>query len=118
MPISIINNSKNIINEKVSYICLHGHCTRHRVGQLLQGYNKTGVASIKCTPRGGRRRSLLSLEEEAALLTGIEQKAAKGLIKTANDIRVLVEAKTGKKVSDDYLYPIGEPRHYYVETGV
>lgn len=49
--------------------------------KIIEGYNKTGVSSIKCTPRGGRRRSLLSLEEEAALLTGIEQKTAKGLIK-------------------------------------
>jgi transposase len=74
--------------------------------KIIEGYNKTGVASIKYAPRGGRRRSLLSLEEEAMLLTGIEQKAAKGLIKTANDIRILVEAKTGKKVSDDYLWDL------------
>ena len=72
--------------------------------KIVEGYNKLGVQSIKYTPRGGRRRSLLSLEQEAALLDTIEQKAAKGLIKTANDIRALVEAKAGKSVSDDYLW--------------
>jgi transposase len=80
--------------------------SRHSIYKIVEGYNKLGVQGIKYTPRGGRRRSLLSLEEETSLLAAIEQKAAKGLIKTANDIRSLVEAKTGKKVSDDYLWDL------------
>lgn len=74
--------------------------------KIVEGYNKSGVGSIKYSSRGGRRRSLLSLEEESTLLVTIEQKAAKGLIKTANDIRLIVEAKTGTKVSDDYLWDL------------
>lgn len=74
--------------------------------KIVEGYNKSGVQSIKYTPRGGRRRSLLNAEQETSLLSAIEQKAAKGLIKTANDIRALVEAKVGKKVSDDYLWDL------------
>ena len=49
---------------------------------------------------------MLSLDDEARLLNAIEQKAARGLIKTANDIRVMVEAKVGKPVSDDYLWDL------------
>ena len=45
---------------------------------------------------------LLSLGEEAALLRKIEHEASKGLIKTANDIGALIEAKVGKGVSEDY----------------
>jgi transposase len=74
--------------------------------KIVEQYNRSGVHGIKYTSRGGRRRSLLSVEEEAQLLNAIEQKAAKGLIKTANDIRAMVEAKVGRSVSDDYLWDL------------
>jgi transposase len=78
--------------------------SRSSVYKIIEQYNKAGVSGIKYTLRGGRRRSLLSQSAESDLLDIIEQKAVKGLIKTANDIRVIVEAKVGKAVSDDYLW--------------
>jgi transposase len=39
-------------------------------------------------------------------LEAIESKASKGLIKTANDMRAIVEQKVGKAVSDDYLWDL------------
>lgn len=80
--------------------------SRSSIYKIVEEYNKQGISSIKYTPKGGRHRYLLSLEEEAALLRKIEQEASKGLIKTANDIRALVEAKVGKGVSDDYLWDL------------
>lgn len=74
--------------------------------KIVEQYNKAGVAGVKYTSRGGRRRSLLTVSEEAELLDSIEQKAAKGLVKTANDLRALVEAKVGRPVSDDYLWDL------------
>ena len=74
--------------------------------KIVEQYNKDGTNGIKYMLRGGRRRSLLSSSEESELLNAIEQKAAKGLVKTANDIRVIVEAKVGKAVSDDYLWDL------------
>src|ERR1043166_9021438 len=74
--------------------------------KIVEQYNKLGVEGIKYRLRGGRRRSLLSVEDEASLLNAIEQKASKGLIKTANDIRDIVEAKVGKAVSDDFLWDL------------
>lgn len=76
------------------------------VYKIVEGYNKSGVSGVSCKPRGGRHRFLLSTEQEAHLLQSIEQKAAKGLIKTAGDIRSLVESKVGKKVSDDYIWDL------------
>lgn len=76
------------------------------VYKIVEQYNKFGVAGIRYTPRGGRRRSLLSLSEESEILSTIEQKAGKGLIKAARDIRAIVEAKVGKSVSDDYLWDL------------
>jgi transposase len=74
--------------------------------KIVEQYNKGGVKGIKYTARGGRRRSLLSIEEERALLEAVESKAEQGHIKTANDIRAMVEAKVGKAVSDDYLWDL------------
>lgn len=80
--------------------------SKHSIYKIVEQYNKSGVEGIKYTQRGGRRRSLLSVEDEALLLNAIEQKASKGLIKTANDIRAMVEQKVGKAVSDDFLWDL------------
>jgi transposase len=74
--------------------------------KIVEQYNKSGVKGIKYAPRGGRKHSLLSLSEEVALLSAIEQKASKGLIKTAKEMRAVVEQKVGKPVSDDYLWDL------------
>ena len=74
--------------------------------KIIEGYNKRGVSSIVVKPRGGRRRELLTIAEEEALVGSISEKAEKGLIKTANDIRAVVEARIGKDVSDDYLWDL------------
>ena len=80
--------------------------SKSSIYKIVEQYNKSGINSIKYGLRGGRRRALLSSSDESALLDTIEQKAAKGLIKTANDIRAVVEAKVGKAVSDDYLWDL------------
>lgn len=72
--------------------------------KIVEEYNKSGVQGVRYTKRGGRRRFLLSIAEEEEVLKSIEEKAAKGLVKTANDIRAIVETKAGKVVSDDYLW--------------
>jgi transposase len=74
--------------------------------KIIEQYNKLGAAAIRYTPRGGRRRSLLSIAEEEEVFKSIEHNAAKGLIKTANDIRAVIESKVGKAVSDDYLWDL------------
>jgi len=80
--------------------------SRPSIYKIVEQYNKIGVQGVKYTSRGGRRRSLLSVSDEQEILKTVEQKASKGLIKTANDIRDIVEAKVGKPVSDDYLWDI------------
>ncbi|MBO9618994.1 MAG: winged helix-turn-helix domain-containing protein [Niabella sp.] len=80
--------------------------SKQSIYKIVEGYNKSGVQGIKYTQRGGRRRCFLSVEQEASLLVSIEQKAAKGLVKTANDIRAMVEQRVGQNVSDDYLWDL------------
>lgn len=74
--------------------------------KIVEGYNKNGPSGIAYNARGGRRRFLLSVEEEQKLLVQVEQDAARGLIKTAADIRRMVEKKVGKPVSDDFLWDL------------
>lgn len=80
--------------------------SRHSIYKIVEGYNKSGIQGVKYSARGGRKRFLLSAEQEAELLSHIEQKAASGLIKTAYDIKGMVEAKVGREVSDDYLWDL------------
>src|ERR1700688_3320060 len=80
--------------------------SHHSVYKIVEAYNKQGVASVICKPRGGRTHSLRDAQTEAALFKSIEHKAGLGLVKTANDMRAIVEKKVGNPVSDDYLWDL------------
>src|SRR3954468_4064634 len=45
--------------------------------KIIEQYNKSGVTGVRYSPRGGRRRSLLSIAEEEEVFRSIEHKAAK-----------------------------------------
>lgn len=72
--------------------------------KIVEAYNKEGSGAIKYSKRGGRRRFYMSHEQELELLDSIKDKAEKGLIKTANDIKALIENKVGRAVSDDFVW--------------
>ena len=78
----------------------------HSIYKIVENYNHLGAAALVYKQKGGRQRSLLSLDEEASLFASLETLASKGLIKTANDIRNVVEQKAGKSVSDDYIWDL------------
>jgi transposase len=78
----------------------------HSIYKIVENYNRSGDAALVCKQRGGRRRSLLSVAEETLLFVSLESLASRGLIKTANDIRNVVEQKTGSAVSDDYIWDL------------
>lgn len=78
----------------------------HSVYKIVERYNLNGPASINIKAKGGRRRALLSSEEEQSVIGSFEDLARKGKLKTANDMRSIVEKKVGKPVSDDYLWDL------------
>jgi transposase len=78
----------------------------HSIYKIVERYNLEGLNALVYKPKGGRKRALLSLDEESLLFISLETLASKGLIKTANDIRAVVEKKVGKQVSDDYLWDL------------
>ena len=78
----------------------------HSIYKIVESYNHSGASALVYKQKGGRRKSLLSLDEEVSLFASLETLVSKGLIKTANDIRNIVEKKTGKSVSDDYIWDL------------
>ena len=78
----------------------------HSIYKIVERYNLEGAPALMYKQKGGRRRFLLTTEQETALFISLENLALKGLIKTANDIRKVIEEKVGKVVSDDYLWDL------------
>ena len=76
------------------------------IHQWVYRYNHNGPDGIFLQGRGGRRFGLLTLDEEKVLLEQIRSKAEEGRILTAYAIRVHIEGKTRKAVSEDYLYDV------------
>jgi transposase len=82
--------------------------SKKKVYKVIQEYNKKGSNYKQGTHWGGRREetSFMSLEEEQAFLDQLSQKAKKGLIITAKDIKKEFEQKIGKIISDDYIWSV------------
>lgn len=76
------------------------------VYQIVQGYNKRGVKSIAHKSKGGRKRSITTIEHEVALLKELENKAQRGEIKSAVAIKYFIEKKLERTVSEDYLWDL------------
>lgn len=78
----------------------------HSIYKIVERYNLQGPSSVNCKAKGGRRRALLTTGEEESLILSFEKLAQKGQLKTANDLRGIVEQKVGRPVSDDYLWDL------------
>lgn len=73
---------------------------------IVQSFNKSKNLDISSKQKGGRRRELMSVEQERELMTSFESKALKGQILSGNDVRKIVEQKINKVVSDDYIWDL------------
>jgi len=80
--------------------------SKHKIYKVIQQYNKHGKDWRNYDSWGGRReaRCNLSLEAEASILKEVESNALNGDILIYKHIKGIVEKKTGKKVSDDYIW--------------
>jgi transposase len=73
---------------------------------IVQEFNKSEKFPDESKPRGGRKRSYLSLSEEKDFMKALETKALKSQILTFHDIRKATEDKIGHAVSDDYIWDL------------
>ncbi len=81
---------------------------KSKILRVIQLYNKSGIHWRVYGQWGGRReqRCHLSIKEEAALLSSIEEEALPGRILTYKQIKKKVETGVGKEVSDDYIWDL------------
>jgi len=99
----IFLSSKGLTSEVVAdYV----GTTKGTVHQWVFQYNHHGPDGVLLQGRGGRRFGLLTLDEERSLLEQIRSKAEQGSIITASAVKVRIEEKTGKAVSEDYIYDV------------
>jgi transposase len=82
--------------------------TSNKVYKTVEKYNIYGVLWKEGNPWGGRReaRCLMSLEEEKIFLNGIENEALGGQILTYRHVRLKLEARLDRRVSDDYVWDL------------
>jgi transposase len=69
-------------------------------------YNRQGPGGLDRRGRGGRRWGFLTLEQEQALLAGVQEEAGKGRVLTAKHLLPQVEKAVGHAVSLDYVYAL------------
>lgn len=102
----ILSITHNPGKEAKEYAAFLGTNTPH-IYRVVQRFNKYGVNAFN-RAWGGRReqRALMTLNQESSLMADLKQQALHGRILTMHDIREIVEAAVGKKVSDDYLWDL------------
>lgn len=80
--------------------------SKANVYAIVQQFNNSEEPDVTTKPRGGRRRELMSIEQESELMNSLENKALKGEILSGKDIRKIVEKKLNRSVSDDYIWDL------------
>jgi transposase len=76
------------------------------VHQWVFAYNHGGPEALRLHGRGGRRSTVLSWEEEEALLEELREGAEQGLVVVARTVRERVERKVHRPISKDYAYDL------------
>jgi len=82
-------------------------CIPYRtVTQWCWFYNTKGAESYILIGRGGRRRFHLTEEGEREVLQAILEKAQRGVIVTAQTVKLFAEKKIGRELPKDYAYDL------------
>ena len=113
--IQCVNNNPGI---EASTIAKVMNVSIKKVYYTVQQYNKMGKQYKENTQWGGRRkeRSYLSIDDERKILDKFSQKASKGMIITAKDIKSEFEKVIGKSVSVDYVWKVFKRHNWSKKT--
>jgi transposase len=87
-------------------IALHTGLAEQSVHNLISKYNRMGPEAVEGPGKGGRRRSYLSWDEEAAFLEPFKQGALAGQIATAAEIKRALESRLGHQVHKTMVYKL------------
>ena len=80
--------------------------SKSNIYAIIQQFNNPNRQDIATKKRGGRMRSLMTIEQEKTFMQSIEAKAMSGQILSYLNIKKLVEIEIGKKVSDDFIWDL------------
>jgi transposase len=79
-------------------IALHTGVAEQTVHNWISKYNRFGLQALMGPGRGGRRKALMSREEEAELLGPFFEQAKAGQIATVAEIKEAIEARVGRSI--------------------
>jgi transposase len=85
-------------------IAKHTGVSVKTVHKLISLYNRLGVAAVETPGKGGRRNSLLTVEEEQELLAPFFERAKQGELTSMIYIKQAVERRVGHTVDDSTIY--------------
>jgi transposase len=80
--------------------------SKANVYSIVQCFNNDESMDVGLKPKGGRKRELMSQEEEKSMMESLTDRALQGHILTGKDIRQIVEQKLNRPVSDDYIWDL------------
>lgn len=89
-------------------IAKHLAVSRSFVNKTVSEYNRFGTKSIETKGKGGRRNSYLTVDEEKEFMGKFFERAQKGHIATALEIKEAFEKHIGKKVHKTTIYRLLE----------
>ena len=110
----VLNNPGIFANEIAQVLCV----SVQKVYKVIEDFNTKGKDFKTDKSWGGRRKetSYLSLEEEQDILDKLKEKAKKGLIITAKDIKQEFEIKIGESVSEEYIWKVFKRHNWTKKT--
>jgi len=85
-------------------MALHAGISVASVHKLLSQYNRTGAEAIETPGKGGRHNYYLTLKQEQEFLAKFFEKAARGQVATANEIKIAYEELVGHTVHKTTIY--------------
>lgn len=91
-------------------IALHIGVSKGFVRKVIQQYNREGERELSKPGKGGRRNCYLSWEQEKELIDSFKEKASRGQIATAMQIKFVYERECGFTVHKTTIYRLME-RH-------
>jgi transposase len=93
-------------------IALHVGVSKGFVRKVVQQYNRQGEVGISTPGKGGRHNCYLSLEQEKQLIDYFKEKARRGQVATAMQIKLAYEKECGFAVHKTTIYRLLE-RHQW-----
>jgi transposase len=93
-------------------IALHVGVSKGFVRKVIQKYNREGEIGLSTPGKGGRHNCYLSLEQEKQLIDQFKEKARRGQVATAMQIKLVYEKECGFPVHKTTIYRMLE-RHQW-----